>query len=1832
MKYLYITPLLLLISFYGITKSNWLALDCEFADNCTDISDAETYATSPTDTTCNMIRPLFINGCLDGANPSTEISECGTELLPTVWLCIEADTNATRLISSIDIKGSWTPFWSIWYGSCDDLTQVTAIDTGGVEVTCGMGTSTYNIELPVDPIADTLVTKFYVAVSARGMVDNPEFLLSAYTLADCELCNGDIGNCTPTATIEVIERENDFLPLDPDEDGLAGPFCPGEKVTILVDYFYDSSNSDDWLIGLVPSFGSGWDLAASDIPSQGLGGSWEWIDQDSTDCAPVLTADLPALCTYTDNSGRLQLLNLLCESSFECTSNSPLAAGSPLPSGWFWLTDSPDCSNDCAPQNNFGWPGAQHQITFELDLVVRQLDSENECLRENDLSFSFQAFTDSYIGCRENLIDACKLENKQIGPEWQIDCNEGPSVITETITAVCSGESTDLSVSIEGGLPGTIQIEVADNTSTNITGQTDHNFISTGTIDDILVNNSTTVDTARYIAYATVDGSNCNSLPVMINIPVAPEITVTPLDLIVCAPFSLNLNTDDFVSGGATPYSEINWFWNGTTFITSGNTLNNYILTESGFVLLEITDASGCVTESQIPITVFQPISPNLSLSSSSACNEGNEIITATASFSQGGPATAFIWTVTNQFGQEVTLGTNLGSSYQINALGVPVGTYTISVIIENNMGCASVPVFQTFTIFSAPSGAVMQQADVPCGELGEVCIEFYGANGVDIYGNGPDSNNDGIPDIYDANSDGIPEFLEITWQTPVTIITNNDLCISAEFEGNYFASITVSDNCVGDLQGTTVSISNSTPPMIISSSPICSGDLAELSVSPPDFSSYLWTDSNGNVVGGNFSTISVEPLVTTTYSVITIDETGCEFVSFTTVVVNPIPEIIFTGSTTICPGQETTINAGGDPNTDNYIWTNNAGEVIPSNGSSVTIDSPGEYGVTLTNEFGCSAFATINILVSGELEPVIAGSNICDNGETTLNVGEGFDSYSWTDPTGVIIGNNFFVTVDQAGIYNVDVIQGDCMGTASYSVSVVNSPQTNIVEQINVCNSIDSEPNEVDLIAVSNYSDPGTWTSLDEIDITELSNVSFVDIPEGCYRFVYTTNNALEPCAEISDTLEVCVADCICPDLEITDLLTCNDNTNLDLDLQLSPITAPGIWSFIDGPEMVNIFDNSRISTVDISSGEYLFLYTLNPIPPDNCPAQDTLIITVGSQAFVQLDTPAPLCNAQSTLGATIIDLTALVISGTGDWIDPDIDGLDFSDIMAVDFEGIPEGVYEIDFITNNAELPCENIISSTVIQVVNCDCPILILDTGPSLCNDDAVFDLASLEGLSAPGSWSASEDNPSDIIISMTSVDMTGAIEGDYTFTYTLDNPVAGCDNADDIIISLEQTIILDTVDGIVCNADDGTGSSVLDLSSLATGASGIWTDSNGSIVQNPSAVNFDGAIPGIVNFTFTTAGAIAPCQNKSATISVTVIDCSCNDPILTMSTVICNSDGSIINLQEDIYQSGPSGSWTILSQPIGGSLEIINEVSIDANNAVAGEYVLQYSLDVAPDASCDSIFQVSLRINEEKTASILAAGQACTDNQELSMIDLTEFILSGTSSGSWFDQNGDLIVDPTDLSFLGVSEGEYFYTYVISNETPCENSSYELTIIASDCSDCTIELNNEEISSETGLSESIDLLANDVFPALYELGIVDISEPSWITIDLIQDGVLFFELQENFSDTLFVTYEVCSALCGECETAVLSILNTSPMEGIIQTTFINANSTETNLLKFTRNGILEGSELWIYNRWGDEIYHAEDYENDWDAEGYPAGTYYYVLEMNGEVIKQTLTVFK
>jgi gliding motility-associated-like protein/uncharacterized repeat protein (TIGR01451 family) len=92
-------------------------------------------------------------------------------------------------------------------------------------------------------------------------------------------------------------------------------------------------------------------------------------------------------------------------------------------------------------------------------------------------------------------------------------------------------------------------------------------------------------------------------------------------------------------------------------------------------------------------------------------------------------------------------------------------------------------------------------------------------------------------------------------------------------------------------------------------------------------------------------------------------------------------------------------------------------------------------------------------------------------------------------------------------------------------------------------------------------------------------------------------------------------------------------------------------------------------------------------------------------------------------------------------------------------------------------------------------------------------------------------------------------------------------------------------------------------------------------------------------------------------------------------------------------------------------------------------------------------------------------------------------------------------------------------------------------------------------------------------------------------------------------------------------GCADTVVVTVIT---IDMVIPNIFTPNNDGNNDVFKITGLESYPGSQLIIFNRWGNEVYKADNYLNNWDGSGLAEGTYYYVLnrrERTGE-----MTAFK
>lgn len=148
-----------------------------------------------------------------------------------------------------------------------------------------------------------------------------------------------------------------------------------------------------------------------------------------------------------------------------------------------------------------------------------------------------------------------------------------------------------------------------------------------------------------------------------------------------------------------------------------------------------------------------------------------------------------------------------------------------------------------------------------------------------------------------------------------------------------------------------------------VSSPIICSGSTVTLNSNAVGTNlSYQWFGAD--MISDNLSSITAQPTVFSSYTVIVTSQSGCTAQGSLSVGVNPSPQVeVSTNNTQICAGGSFTLNASStDTPAPIYTWTGNGIPTTNGNTLTATINNAGTYNLQLsaTNTNGCTCVKDI--------------------------------------------------------------------------------------------------------------------------------------------------------------------------------------------------------------------------------------------------------------------------------------------------------------------------------------------------------------------------------------------------------------------------------------------------------------------------------------------------------------------------------------------------------------------------------------------------------------------------------------------------------------------------------------------------------------------------------------------------------------------------------------------------------------------------------------------------------------------------------------------------------
>lgn len=933
------------------------------------------------------------------------------------------------------------------------------------------------------------------------------------------------------------------------------------------------------------------------------------------------------------------------------------------------------------------------------------------------------------------------------------------------------------------------------------------------------------------------------------------------------------------------------------------------------------------------------------------------------------------------------------------------------------------------------------------------------------------------------------------------------------------------------------------------------------------------------------------------------------------------------------CSQDTLQLNGSGSTMSDSvaYAWTTlDGGEIAMGEDSlmSPSITAPGTFVLnTFFTSTGCGARDTVVVEDLRVFPDAEAGQDTelsCTEDFVLLDgsgsVNDDPVDYAWLNAERELLTNSITYQASEFGVYYLQVTNPVSGCTATDSVQVVASDEFPVVDAgenqtITCFNDTLSLAAEVNNAPDFDFQ----WVTAEGAEIVpgdENSLTPRVAQP-GVYQLV-VTNNA-NGCVA-SDSL-VITENRSFPDAEAGDgaTLTCNDNTFI-LDGSGSTPAGDSIsytWT-LDGQTVA--LDTLQVEIT--TPGAYLLEVT-NRL--NGCSATDSVQIIDNTQAPQITMAPVPTLNCTDDVALLSATLEPANADYALQWEAVD-GGNILSGANSLSAEVDQPGDYRLT--ATNQETGCES--TEEVSVVTDVEFPVADAGADQTITCQDSTVTLdgsASSTGAAFSYEWfavdGAGTPEPADTL--QASVDAPGLYE------LLVTNNDNNCISRDTVEVSentaLPQVSIADP--GQLSCTDN---SLTLDGSASEFGPqySAEWTGTAGQPVENTDD-------PLMVNITEPGAYQLLIRNNETGCESTAAVEVQADDSLPTADAggdQILPCPGEPLTLDGSNSSSGAdiTYQWTVVE----GQGTISNPASATASVTQAGTYQLEVT-----NTSNGCSATATAVVTEDPDLVPANAGEDMSVCETSGMLFAD---LPAGATGTWTTPSGAKIESPNQASTFveELSDGDNVFTWTVSLPT-CPDYSSDEAIIRKEIAPTA---NNDLATIPAGSREfNIDVAANDQLNTNGPWEVNVRTEPTLGQIGDVTDGtVTYIPNPGIFGEDQF-SYEICNLSCpGLCDTAFVQV--TIEFDENFQPELPNA---------ITPNGdglndelvfdILENAfdfwpdnELVVFNRWGDIVYRARPYVNNWrgttdSGMKLPDGTYYYILRLdisNGIIYKGDITI--
>ncbi len=951
--------------------------------------------------------------------------------------------------------------------------------------------------------------------------------------------------------------------------------------------------------------------------------------------------------------------------------------------------------------------------------------------------------------------------------------------------------------------------------------------------------------------------------------------------------------------------------------------------------------------------------------------------------------------------------------------------------------------------------------------------------------------------------------------------------------------------------QPPTPSISNTTS----AANPACEGSSLTLTATPVAGAiSYQWTTPMFTTISTPTNVLTISPVeLAKDAGQWTVKAIGNPCVSATsaatTVHVSALPEAISAAAnpTSACEGQNIQLSGSSASPNVSYLWTypNAQTNALPNPVlSNVTGNFEGDYLLTVTNQFGCSATTEVSVEIlsrvnitgiSSDAPNCVLGAVDVHLSATLFPLNNGTYQFLWTGPDG------FSSTLASATV-------------------------------------------------------PGA-----------------TDDDSGPYTLVVTNSDG---CSSLPATVNVTVPEILptpgSPVLNLPNPFCEGD----DVTMTTTPFPAPGVlyqWTLPTGTYTTS---NPSLSVDNLTSGDNGPCYVRYFV--NGCPSGESgfTILSVNPAPDIQPASNSPVCEGET------LELSLNCSAGaTYEWSGPG--GFSSSvcnPVVANANPNLHAGTYTV----RKKSGGCWSEELSLNIQInPEPEVPTAV-NAGP-YCGSTDVATLTVTPVSATPGAsyvWYNTSGMPLGSATPQLNFGIPNPGQyGDGTQEFYVVASLNGC-------LSLPSVPTLVAFNAIPSNVAEA-GADLTDCedqlpiflnATTPSAGTGLWTlvsgNPNGVALANPDepTTTVDGLTPG-VTYVFQWTLSNGACENYSS-----------DQASVFLNAVESSEAGAEINachttnvtLDADMPLSG-IGQWSQSQAQM--LLGVVVEEPTNPGSPISGlvpgnSYLFTWTIDGGCGTSIDDVL---VTVSDE-SAFAGADRSDCGDGSTV-----MDGIAAQSDNGTWTSPDANLdIVTPGDPNTIvhNLQSGGNLLIWTI-NDGDCGHYSVDSVLIDYNFQP-VLSFDTMEVSF-AGIAEK-SVTVNDQISGTFTINIVQ--QPLHGTAELDANGILEYRADATFAGEDFLTYEVCVEGC-ECATTTVTFRVGIDAECVVPS-IITPNNDGVNdafVVPCLAGDRFPGSVVSIFNQWGDEVFHAEPYVNDWtgtfDGEDLPAGTYFYFIELgNGD----------